>query len=252
MAMDLRFEECRGGEITARICELGRLRIAVFREYPYLYDGDEEAEMGYLRSYAAAAGSYVCLACDGGEAVGATTCVPMTEAEEAFRKPFADAGWDLARICYFGESVLLPEYRGHGVGREFFRRREAEATRLGLPVTTFCAVDRPPDHPARPAGYRPLATRADRNSRRSFHGRKPARPAKPSTRSRSGRRGRVPPQGMRLKSRADESKSRPTHGRFMERRSMSADAHGKSISGASAHLIASSWTSANTFRRSWR
>ena len=31
---------------------------------------------------------------------------------------------------------------------------------------------------------------------------------------------------------------------------MSADAHGKPMSGASAHLIASSWTSANTFRRS--
>ena len=31
---------------------------------------------------------------------------------------------------------------------------------------------------------------------------------------------------------------------------MFADAHGKPMSGASAHLIASSWTSANTFRRS--
>jgi hypothetical protein len=31
---------------------------------------------------------------------------------------------------------------------------------------------------------------------------------------------------------------------------MSADAHGKTMSGASAHLIASSWTSANMFRRS--
>lgn len=31
---------------------------------------------------------------------------------------------------------------------------------------------------------------------------------------------------------------------------MSADVHGKPMSGASAHLIASSWTSANTFRRS--
>ncbi|HSP43487.1 MAG TPA: GNAT family N-acetyltransferase [Luteolibacter sp.] len=156
MALDLRFEECRGDEITARIRELGRLRIAVFRDYPYLYDGDENAEREYLRTYAAAAGSYVCLASDGREAVGATTCVPMTEAEEAFRKPFADAGWDLTRICYFGESVLLPGYRGRGVGREFFRRREAEAARLGLTVTTFCAVDRPAHHPARPRGYRPL------------------------------------------------------------------------------------------------
>ena len=158
MAMNLRFEECRGGEITARICELGRLRITVFREYPYLYDGDEVAEMEYLRTYAAAAGSYVCLAWDGEEAVGATTCLPMLEAEKAFRTPFVDAGHDLTRICYFGESVLLPAYRGRGVGREFFRRREAEAARLGLPVTTFCAVARSAEHPARPADHRPLDT----------------------------------------------------------------------------------------------
>lgn len=154
--MDLRFEECRDGGIVARIPELGRLRIAVFREYPYLYDGGWEAEMKYLRTYAMAAGSYVCLVWDGGELVGASTCVPMAEAGEAFRKPFATAGMDVARICYFGESVLLPAYRGYGVGREFFRRREAEAARLGLPVTTFCAVDRPADHPARPENHRPL------------------------------------------------------------------------------------------------
>ena len=37
---------------------------------------------------------------------------------------------------------------------------------------------------------------------------------------------------------------------YKERRSMSADAHGRPMSGASAHFIASSWASANTFRRS--
>jgi hypothetical protein len=43
---------------------------------------------------------------------------------------------------------------------------------------------------------------------------------------------------------------KPTNGRFKERRSTSAAAHGKPMSGAFAHLIASLWTSPNTFRRS--
>jgi hypothetical protein len=45
-------------------------------------------------------------------------------------------------------------------------------------------------------------------------------------------------------------RNKMTNGRFKERRSMSADAHGKPMSGASTHHIANSWTSANAFRRS--
>ena len=42
----------------------------------------------------------------------------------------------------------------------------------------------------------------------------------------------------------------PTNGRHKERRCMIADAHEKPMFGASAHLIANAWTSADTFRRS--
>jgi hypothetical protein len=40
-----------------------------------------------------------------------------------------------------------------------------------------------------------------------------------------------------------------SYGRLKERRCMIADAHGMPMSGASAHLIANSWTTANAFRR---
>jgi GNAT superfamily N-acetyltransferase len=66
------------------------------------------------------------------------------------------AGYDLSTICYFGESILLPEYRGQGIGKAFFTRREEHVQALGLKLSTFCAVDRPADHPLRPNGYRPL------------------------------------------------------------------------------------------------
>lgn len=57
----------------------------------------------------------------------------------------------------FGESVLLPEYRGRGLGVRFFHEREDHARALGrFDLTCFCAVDRPLDHPRRPAGYQPL------------------------------------------------------------------------------------------------
>jgi GNAT superfamily N-acetyltransferase len=80
----------------------------------------------------------------------------MIEEGPEFQAPFIAQGFDLAKIMYFGESIVLPEWRGRGLGKEFFVRREAHARRLGLKLTTFCAVDRPDDHPMRPADFRPL------------------------------------------------------------------------------------------------
>ncbi len=148
--------EYHGAALEPHLDALGRLRIAVFREFPYLYDGSLEYERDYLRTYLKTERSLVVLVHDGGEVVGATTCLPMVEEGPEFQAAFVKAGHALEDICYFGESILLPDYRGRGVGKEFFRRREAHAQRLGARITTFCAVDRPADHPQRPPGYQPL------------------------------------------------------------------------------------------------
>lgn len=136
---------------------LGELRIRVFREFPYLYDGSLEYEREYLHAYLRCPQSLVVLAWDSDRVVGATTCLPLRDEGPEFQTPFLEAGYDVDSVCYFGESILLPEYRGLGVGKAFFQRREAHAQTLpGLRWTAFCAVDRAPDHPLRPPGYRPL------------------------------------------------------------------------------------------------
>ena len=148
--------EVTGSELGPYIDSLGRLRIAVFLEYPYLYDGSLEYEREYLKAYLESHRSLVALVLDQGEVVGATTCMPMAEEGPEFQSAFTQAGYDLETICYFGESILLPAYRGRGLGKEFFTRREAHARKLGSAITTFCAVDRSADHPQRPADYVPL------------------------------------------------------------------------------------------------
>ncbi len=153
---ELEIRELNGPELIPFIEGLGRLRIAVFREYPYLYEGSLEYEREYLATYVNSPRSLVALVLKAGEVVGATTCVPMVEEGPEFQEAFVKAGYDLETICYFGESILLPEQRGQGLGKEFFRRREAHARRLGKTIATFCAVDRPDDHPLRPPGYVPL------------------------------------------------------------------------------------------------
>ena len=144
-----------GDGLTAALGELARLRIAVFRDWPYLYDGDEAYEREYLRAYAAP-GAVVVAAMDGDRMVGAATGAPMEHHASDFAAAFAGRPEALEDIFYCAESVLLPEYRGHGLGHVFFDGREAQGRALGRRWSAFCSVVRPDDHPARPAGYRPL------------------------------------------------------------------------------------------------
>ncbi|MCS6853331.1 MAG: GNAT family N-acetyltransferase [Elioraea sp.] len=146
-----------GEAIRAHLDDLARLRIAVFRDWPYLYDGDEAYERRYLDRYAEARGAAVVLALAEGRVVGASTCLPLAEEDEEISAPFREAGWDLQTLFYFGESVLLPAYRGRGIGVAFFAEREAWALRFpGITWSAFCAVERDPADPRRPSNYVPL------------------------------------------------------------------------------------------------
>jgi GNAT superfamily N-acetyltransferase len=157
MSEPFHYEEFRGAEIAAILEELGRLRIAVFREYPYLYDGDLDYEKHYLETYVRSARSLVVLLRSGERVVGATTCLPMADESPEFQAPLLEAGYDLEEVFYLGESIILPEFRGRGAGHEFFKRREAQARDAGpFRFTAFCSVDRPADHPSRPPGYETL------------------------------------------------------------------------------------------------
>lgn len=152
--MTLRIEICRGAEVAPWLDDVARLRIAVFRDWPYLYEGSHDYEKDYLATYSQSPGSVFVLAIDGDRVVGASTGLPLADETAAFRAPFAAQGIDEADVFYFGESVLLPDYRGCGIGHAFFDGREAQARALGFRYTAFCAVDRDAGDPRKPASYR--------------------------------------------------------------------------------------------------
>lgn len=153
---DIQIRTITGNGIEPWMGALARLRIQVFREFPYLYEGTEAYEEKYLRTYAESANSLFVLALADDDVVGVSTAVPLLDAEAPFRQPFVDHAIDPATVLYFGESVLAPEFRGKGIGHRFFDAREAHARQLGLSVTSFCAVERPENHAARPRDYRAL------------------------------------------------------------------------------------------------
>jgi GNAT superfamily N-acetyltransferase len=155
--MTVRVLPLTGKDLAAALPAVARLRIAVFRDWPYLYDGSLAYEEKYLARLAAAGGAVIVAACDGETIVGCATAAPLAEVEEEFAEPFRARGLDPARFFYCGESVLLAAYRGQGIGHAFFDHREAQARSLGgFTHIAFCAVVRPEDHSLRPRDYAPL------------------------------------------------------------------------------------------------
>jgi len=144
-----------GEQVEEVIPKLGELRIRIFHDFPYLYEGDLEYEKNYLKIYAQDPRSIAHLIFDGERVVGATTGMPLSLQSDEIKQPFQDLGFDLDTIFYFGESILLNEYRGQGFGHVFFDVREKHALHQGFEITTFCSVVRSETHPLKPIGYRP-------------------------------------------------------------------------------------------------
>ncbi|MGE0516935.1 MAG: N-acetyltransferase family protein [Hyphomicrobiaceae bacterium] len=155
--MTIEVSRLTGADVAAVVDDLARLRIEIFRAWPYLYDGSYDYERAYFANFIASHGAIVVVARDGDQIVGAATAAPMGQHADAFADPFETLGYDISCLFYLGESVLLPDYRRRGVGHTFFDHREAHARELGgFTHATFCAVVRPTDHPACPPDYRPL------------------------------------------------------------------------------------------------
>jgi GNAT superfamily N-acetyltransferase len=126
------FRTLAGDDLQAALDDLARLRITVFHEWPNLYQGDLAYERNYLSRFAASRGAVIIGAYDGDRRVGAATAAPLADHFDDFAEPFEKRGLKADDFFYFCESVLLPEYRGRGIGVRFFKERDvgdAEETR---------------------------------------------------------------------------------------------------------------------------
>ncbi|WP_320177275.1 GNAT family N-acetyltransferase [Roseovarius pacificus] len=152
----IRVERLTGEDLAKALDDVARLRIEVFRAWPYLYDGDEAYERHYLQTYRESENAILVAAFDGDRLVGASTGTPMEDHAEDFAAAIDVQDIDLKDIFYCAESVLLPGFRGRGIGHAFFDAREAHARAMGRRYVAFCGVVRPAEHPLKPEQYQPL------------------------------------------------------------------------------------------------
>lgn len=156
MEHELKIVCLNGLEIHPYISELAKLRLHIFHDYPYLYDGDMEYETKYLNKYLQCPDSVMVLALDKEKVVGASTAIPLEFETPEVQKPFLDHGINIHDVFYFGESVLLSTYRGKNIYQHFFQEREKAAKEYGCKIAAFCAVVRRDDDPRRPKDYLPI------------------------------------------------------------------------------------------------
>jgi GNAT superfamily N-acetyltransferase len=154
--MTLSVAPLTGSALHDALDDLARLRIAVFRDFPYLYEGTRDYEEKYLQLFSKGKDGIIVAAKDGGKIVGCATGSALVTHHDPLQEPFKKARYDLDTIFYCGESVLLQQYRGQGIGHAFFDHREAHAKTHGYKMSAFCGVIRPADHPLRPTHYQPL------------------------------------------------------------------------------------------------
>lgn len=146
-----------GATIANVLDDLATLRLEIFREYPYLYEGRREDECNYLGSYAKAPDACVILAYDGSTIVGAATGMPLIHEDAQLRDAFAGTALPLDKIYYVGELLFRPAWRNAGLGRKLLARLENHICSLGSYRTLTCAtVEHPDDHPLRQPDYIPI------------------------------------------------------------------------------------------------
>lgn len=155
---NIAYKKIQGSEIKNWLEPLASLRIEIFREWPYIYEGSIDYELTYLSRYASTKNAFVSMAFHSSQIVGATTGLPLSEETHSeIKKPFLNEGFLENEVFYFGESVLKKKFRGCGIGSAFMQQREDFAKKLsGITTLSFCAVQRPLSHSLRPDDYQPL------------------------------------------------------------------------------------------------
>ena len=153
----MEFKVYKGTEIEAIFDALAELRIQVFGEFPYLYQGTKEFEFQYLNKYVESNCSFIYTIWDNQKLIGASSCIALSDEFEDVKDPFLKAGMDINSIIYFGESILLKTYRNQGFGKLFMEKRlEFASSFPWCKAVYFCSVERPENHPLKPIDYKNL------------------------------------------------------------------------------------------------
>ena len=164
MAPNIHIRTFTGAGIKIYLASVAKLRVEIFKTYPFLCHISVEEEIAYLRKFAQNKDSIAVLVFDGPKIVGASIGAPFESQEEEYLKIFREKGLNPAKYFYFGQSVLEEPYRGRGLGHHFFDIRENHVRHLKrFSGICFLSVVRTNNHPEAPKDYSSMASFWEKN-----------------------------------------------------------------------------------------
>ncbi len=148
-----------GTEVRSLIPFVAQQRIAIFREYPYLYEGNIDEEYRYLDWFSKLSQSAVAVAYVDNNPVGFITGTSFVEFDAHFNGSqdiFKAAGLNPEDYYYFSEVIVMPEHRGHNLCTQLFQALERVAHHQ-FGYTKGCFVtESHKEHPLKPKNYKEL------------------------------------------------------------------------------------------------
>lgn len=133
---------------------IAHLRITIFKEFPYLYEGDLKYEQDYLKKFIDTPDSLICIAFEDEKPIGALTALPLKNEEPSIRQAFEKQGLSIEKTYYFSEILILPEYRLLGLGYMMYRLSENLVLQKNkYKQLSFAAIEREENHPKKPENY---------------------------------------------------------------------------------------------------
>ena len=144
----------QGMDARQYLNDIAEMRIVMFKEFPYLYDGSIEDERQYLEGYFKSETSTIILVFDGDEVVAFSSVISLADEMDEIKQPFIDKGLPLDEYAYIGEMMIKPEYRQQGLLYRLKEKQEAIIREHRYQNVIFMTVYRDQDHIARPHNYK--------------------------------------------------------------------------------------------------
>jgi hypothetical protein len=159
IASDYSIKVLTGAETQSLLPFVANLRINIFREYPYLYEGNFKEEMDDLEHCAQLLHNALAIAYYKNTPVGFLYGIPLTEFASHFENSvidlFKNKDLDPAICYYFADIIILPEHRGNHLSSRLFTALENYAQEQGYLSGSFITESHD-KHPLKPDNYKSL------------------------------------------------------------------------------------------------
>lgn len=143
-------------DIINYLDKISEFRIKEFKEFPYLYEGNEEYEKSYIKGFIEGQNSVLGIVEIDSNIIGVATAMPLRcEAEivKDVELEFHKMGFKIDEFFYIGEVIVKKGYRGNKISSRLLETVEKYFLNLGFKYACLSTVERDIEDSRRPKNY---------------------------------------------------------------------------------------------------